>query len=95
MDEINPEFQATDVVVIFGACDVVNPSAMEHPGTPISGMPILMAHKAGRVIVCNYDSKPGYSGVENPLYDDPKTVMAPGNAKTTASKLINAIKNDG
>ncbi len=95
MDEINPEFQDTDVVVIFGACDVVNPSAMEHPGTPISGMPILMAHKAGSVIVCNYDSKPGYSGVENPLYDNPKTLMASGDAKTTASKLINAIKNDG
>ena len=94
MDEINPEFQDTDVVVIFGACDVVNPSAMEHPGTPISGMPILMAHKAGRVIVCNYDSKPGYSGVENPLYDNPKTLMASGDGKTTASKLINAIKND-
>jgi len=95
MDEINLEFQDTDLAVIFGACDVVNPSAIEHPGTPISGMPILMAHKARSVIVCNYDSKPGYSGVENSLYDNPKTLMALGDAKTTASKLINAIKNQG
>jgi len=95
MDEINPGFQDTDVAVIFGACDVVNPSAMAHPGTPLSGMPILMAHKAKSVIVCNYDSKPGYSGVENPLYGDPKTLMASGDAKATASKLMDAVKNKG
>ena len=94
MDDINPEFQDTDVAVVFGACDVVNPSAMECPGTPISGMPILMAHKARNVIVCNYDSKPGYSGVENPLYDNPKTLMASGDAKDTALKLIAALKNE-
>ncbi|MEX1315483.1 MAG: NAD(P)(+) transhydrogenase (Re/Si-specific) subunit beta, partial [Desulfotignum sp.] len=94
MDEINPEFQDTDVAVIFGACDVVNPTAMEHPGTPISGMPILMAHRAKSVIVCNYDSKPGYSGVENPLYDNPKTLMASGDAKATALKLTAALKNE-
>jgi len=94
MDDINPEFQKTDVVVIFGACDVVNPAAMEHPGTPISGMPILMAHKAKRVIVCNYDSNPGYSGVENPLYDNPKTLMASGDAKATAIGLIAALKGE-
>ncbi|MEX1300139.1 MAG: NAD(P)(+) transhydrogenase (Re/Si-specific) subunit beta, partial [Desulfotignum sp.] len=94
MDEINPEFQDTDVAVIFGACDVVNPTAMEHPGTPISEMPILMAHRAKSVIVCNYDSKPGYSGVENPLYDNPKTLMASGDAKATALKLTAALKNE-
>lgn len=95
MDDINPEFQDTDVAVIFGACDVVNPAAMDHPGTPISGMPILMAHKAKSVIVCNYDSNPGYSGVENPLYENPKTLMASGDAKDTASKLMEAINKKG
>ena len=93
MDEINPDFQKTDVAVIFGACDVVNSAAIDIPGTPISGMPILMAHNAKRVIVCNYDTKPGYSGVENPLYEDPKTLMATGDAKATAILLIKELKN--
>jgi len=93
MDDINQDFQKTDVTIIFGACDVVNPAAINIEGTPISGMPILMAHNAKKVIVCNYDAKPGYSGVENPIYEDPKTLMAPGDAKETAVKLIKEIKN--
>ncbi|GAB6143529.1 hypothetical protein JCM12294_09670 [Desulfocicer niacini] len=93
MDEINPDFQKTDVAVIFGACDVVNSAAIDIPGTPISGMPILMAHNAKRVIVCNYDTKPGYSGVENPLYEDSKTLMATGDAKATAILMIKELKN--
>lgn len=92
MYDINPEFATTDVAVIFGACDVVNPAAIEVPGTPISGMPILMAHHAKKVIVCNYDSKPGYSGVENSLYEKNTTLMARGDAKATAEKLITALK---
>ncbi len=91
MDVINPDFEKTDVVMIFGACDVVNPAAINIPGTPISGMPILMAQDAKKVIVCNYDNKPGYSGVENPLYDNPNTLMAQGDAKATATKLIKAL----
>jgi H+-translocating NAD(P) transhydrogenase subunit beta len=67
--EINDDFGKTDVALVVGACDVVNPAAIDQEGTPISGMPILMAHEAGRVIVCNLDEKPGYSGVENPLYE--------------------------
>ena len=94
MDDINPDFQKTDVVIIFGACDVVNPAAIDIPGTPISGMPILMAHNAKKVIVCNYDTKPGYSGVENSLYEDPKTLMAAGDAKATAEQLIKGLKNN-
>jgi len=93
MDDINQDFQKTDVAIIFGACDVVNPAAIQIEGTPISGMPILMAHDAKKVIVCNYDTKPGYSGVENPLYEDPKTLMAAGDAKETAVKLIKELKN--
>jgi proton-translocating NAD(P)+ transhydrogenase subunit beta len=93
MDDINQDFQNTDVAIIFGACDVVNPAAIDIEGTPISGMPILMAHDAKKVIVCNYDAKPGYSGVENPLYENPKTFMATGDAKETADKLIKELKN--
>ncbi|WP_300465450.1 NAD(P)(+) transhydrogenase (Re/Si-specific) subunit beta [Desulfobacula sp.] len=93
MDEINPEFSQTDVVIVFGACDVVNPSAMDTPGTPISGMPILMAHDAKRILVCNFDANPGYSGVENTLYKDQKTIMLIGDAASTANNLIEAIKS--
>jgi NAD(P) transhydrogenase subunit beta len=92
MDDINPEFKQTDVVLVFGACDVVNPSAIEIEGTPISGMPILMAHEAKRVVICNFDAKPGYSGVENTLYKDKKTIMMLGDAASTASDLIDALK---
>ena len=92
MDEINPEFSQTDVVLIFGACDVVNPSAIDTEGTPISGMPILMAHDAKKVIVCNFDANPGYSGVENTLYENPKTIMLVGDAASTANSLIDALK---
>jgi NAD/NADP transhydrogenase beta subunit len=73
MDDINPEFfQRDDAVIVIGACDVVNPAAMESDGTPISGMPILKAYEAKQVIVCNFDDKPGYSGVENTLYTHPE-----------------------
>jgi proton-translocating NAD(P)+ transhydrogenase subunit beta len=92
MDEINPEFSQTDAVLVFGACDVVNPAAMETEGTPISGMPILMAHDAKKIIVCNFDVKPGYSGVENSLYENQKTIMMLGDAASTANTLIDALK---
>lgn len=92
MDAVNPEFPETDVVLVFGACDVVNPAAMETEGTPISGMPILQAHEAKKIIVCNYDEKPGYSGVENTLYSNPKTIMIPGDAASTSDDLIKALK---
>jgi len=92
MEEINPEFSQTEAVLIFGACDVVNPAAMETKGTPISGMPILMAHDAEKIIICNFDAKPGYSGVENSLYDNPKTIMLPGDAALTADDLIHGMR---
>ena len=87
MDQINDEFAETDVVLVVGACDVVNPAAIDVPDTPISGMPILKAYEAARVIVCNLDAKPGYSGVENPLYDDPKTILLFGDAKETVDAV--------
>ncbi len=92
MDEINPEFSQTDVVLVFGACDVVNPAAMDTEGTPISGMPILMAHEARKIVICNFDKEPGYSGVANTLYKNPKTIMLVGDAESTASDLIEALK---
>ena len=92
MDDINQDFQKTDVTIIFGACDVVNPAAIDIEGTPISGMPILMAHNSKQIIVCNYDAKPGYSGVENSLYENSKTLMVMGDAKETAVKLIKELK---
>ncbi|MFO7494609.1 MAG: NAD(P)(+) transhydrogenase (Re/Si-specific) subunit beta [Desulfobacterales bacterium] len=93
MDTVNPQFGETDVALIFGACDVVNPAAIDVPGTPISGMPILMAHVAKTVIVCNFDTKPGYSGVANPLYDNPKSILLLGDAKKSASQLIAALES--
>ncbi|MDM8554835.1 NAD(P)(+) transhydrogenase (Re/Si-specific) subunit beta [Desulfococcaceae bacterium HSG7] len=92
MDVINPEFSQTDAVLVFGACDVVNPAAMDTQGTPISGMPILTAHEAKKIIICNFDAKPGYSGVENTLYDNPKTIMLSGDAASTADDLLDALK---
>ncbi|MCK5836682.1 MAG: NAD(P)(+) transhydrogenase (Re/Si-specific) subunit beta [Desulfobacula sp.] len=92
MDEINPEFSQTDAVLIFGACDVVNPEAMDTEGTPISGMPILTAQDAKKIIVCNFDAKPGYSGVKNTLYENPKTIMLLDDAASTANDLIKALK---
>ncbi len=89
--EINDDFPATDVTVVVGACDVVNPAAIHKEGTPISGMPILMAHQSGRVIVCNLDEKPGYSGVENPLYEDPRAVLLFGDAKATLERLVREV----
>jgi NAD(P) transhydrogenase subunit beta len=94
MDDANPKFQETDAVLIFGACDVVNPAAIQKEGTPISGMPILMAHKAKHVIICNYDQKPGYSGEDNPLYTDEKAIPLFGDALQTATKLIEALSSD-
>jgi NAD(P) transhydrogenase subunit beta len=95
MDEINPEFHQTDVALVFGACDVVNPAAIHVEGTPISGMPILNAHEAKTIVVCNFDANPGYSGVDNTLYDDPKTILLTGDAAATARELAGAIKKRG
>ncbi|MFZ0134765.1 MAG: NAD(P)(+) transhydrogenase (Re/Si-specific) subunit beta [Desulfobacterales bacterium] len=92
MDDINPRFAETDVAMVFGACDVVNPAAIDIEGTPISGMPILMARAARNIIICNFDKSPGYSGVPNPLYDDAKTIMVLGDAKETAGTLLSSLK---
>jgi NAD/NADP transhydrogenase beta subunit len=94
MDDINPEFPETDLALIIGACDVVNPAAIRTEGTPISGMPILNAHEAKHVIVCNLDEKPGYSGVENPLYEEERAILLFGDAKETLDKLLSGVKTE-
>ena len=91
MEEANPIFAETDVALVVGACDVVNPAAVEVEGTPISGMPILHADRARRVIVCNFDTRPGYSGVANPLYGYEKTIVLTGDARQTAGDLLAAL----
>lgn len=87
MNEINPEFKEADIALVVGACDVVNPAAIESEGTPISGMPILRAMDAKAVVVCNYDDKPGYSGVHNSLYQDRGSILLWGDAKESLGTL--------
>lgn len=88
LEPINDELERADVALVVGACDVINPAAMNVADCPISGMPILRADLARHILVFNYDDKPGYSGVENPLYQDPKTVLVMGDAKETLARLF-------
>ena len=92
MEAINDDFQKVDAVVVIGANDVLNPAARNAVGTPIYGMPVLNVDQAPEVIVCNYDLKPGYAGVENPIYSREKGVyLELGDAKETLMKLINSL----
>jgi len=93
MDDINPEFAETDVAIVVGACDVVNPAANTAEGTPIYGMPVLDVDKAKHVIVCNLDTNPGYSGVDNPLYEMDHVYMLLGDAKQTLDMLIKELQS--
>lgn len=93
MDVINPEFKVTDVAIVIGANDVINPAARDKEGTPIYGMPILNVDEAKHVFIFNYDLKPGYSGVNNSLYQKNNVNFFLGNAKETLSTFINEIKN--
>ncbi len=91
MDEINKEMETTDVIIVVGANDVVNPSANEHPGSPIYGMPIINAEKAKNVIVMKRGMGKGYAGIENPLFFRDNTRMLFGNAKDSLQKLVNEV----
>jgi len=93
MDEINPEFARTDVAVVVGANDVVNPDARNNQGSPIYGMPILNVDQAGAVVVLKRSMNPGFAGIENPLFYNPKTVMLFGDAKDSIDKLIADVKS--
>jgi NAD(P) transhydrogenase subunit beta len=92
LDAINPEFEHADVALIIGANDVVNPAARNDPSSPIYGMPILDADKAKHIIILKRSMKPGFAGIENELFYNPKAMMLFGDAKDTVSKLVHAVK---
>ena len=93
MEQANDEFASTDVVLILGANDVVNPAAKTDPASPIYGMPILEVEQAKNVVVNKRSMKPGYAGIENQLFFQPKTSMLFGDAKAVLQKLVAEIKN--
>ena len=92
MEEINPTFPQTDVVLVVGANDVVNPAAKTTPGCPIYGMPILDVASAGNVIFLKRSMRPGFAGIENDLLYDAKTTLLFGDAKDSLTKVVNALK---
>ena len=91
MSDINDEFKETDVVIVVGANDVVNPAANTAEGTPIYGMPILKAYEAKHVVIFNLDTKPGYAGVDNPLYSEDTVTLVLGDAKETISQALSGF----
>lgn len=93
MEQANDEFKTTDVVLILGANDVVNPAAKTDPASPIYGMPILEVEDAKLVIVNKRSMKPGYAGIENDLFFRPKTSMLFGDAKSVLQQLVTEMKN--
>jgi len=93
MEQANEEFKNTDVVLILGANDVVNPAAKSDPSSPIYGMPILEVEEAKHVIVNKRSMKPGYAGIENQLFFQPKTSMLFGDAKKALQDLLAEVRN--
>jgi NAD(P) transhydrogenase subunit beta len=92
LEQINPEFPTTDVAIVIGANDVVNPDARDNPQSPIAGMPILEVDKAHSVIVLKRGKGKGFSGLENPLFFKPNTGMLYGDAKASLSTLAQAVQ---
>ena len=92
MDQINPTFANTDVVIVLGANDVVNPVAREATGSPISGMPILDVDKARTVVVIKRSLSPGFAGIANPLFAADNTLMLFGDGKAAMDQLVTAYK---
>ena len=93
MDDINEKFSTTDVVMVIGANDVVNPAANDDPSSPIYGMPILEVNRAANTIVIKRSMSSGYAGIENPLFFDTKTRMLFGDAKKVLNGLVTEVKN--
>ncbi|WP_378100399.1 Re/Si-specific NAD(P)(+) transhydrogenase subunit beta [Cellulomonas sp. T2.31MG-18] len=91
MDEINDDFKDTDVVLVIGANDTVNPAALEDPGSPIAGMPVLHVWEAHQVIVFKRSMATGYAGVPNPLFYRENTAMLFGDAKTQVEAILAAL----
>lgn len=92
LEQINPEFPSTDVSVVIGANDVVNPDARDNPASPIAGMPILEVDKSKSVVVLKRGQGKGFSGLENPLFFKPVTGMLYGDAKDTLTRLVQAVQ---
>jgi len=93
LEQINPEFPTTDVAVVIGANDVVNPDARDNPGSPIAGMPILEVDRSKSVVVLKRGQGKGFSGLENPLFFKPVTGMLYGDAKDTLTRLVQAVQH--
>ena len=92
MDEINDEFKQTDVALVVGANDVVNPAARNSPGSDIYGMPILNADQARNVVILKRSMRPGFAGIDNELFYDHRTILLFGDAKESLTKLVAAVK---
>ena len=92
MDAINPEFRNTDISIILGANDVVNPAAEDEPDSPIYGMPILQVHHSKTVIVVKRSLSPGFAGIPNPLFTNDNSLMCYGDAKDVLQGMIQGIK---
>jgi NAD(P) transhydrogenase subunit beta len=92
LDQINPDFERADVALVIGANDVVNPAARSDKASPIYGMPILDADKARHVIVIKRSMNPGFAGIDNQLYYEPRCSMLFGDAKGAIGKLVEAVK---
>jgi len=93
MDDINPQFPETDVALVLGANDVVNPSARAEKSSPIYGMPILDVDRAQHVFVIKRSMNPGFAGVQNPLFFNDNTMMIFGDAKKVVIDLSEAVRN--
>src|SRR4026208_2280200 len=93
LEQINPEFPTTDVAVVIGANDVVNPDARDNPGSPIAGMPILEVDRAKSVVVLKRGQGKGFSGLENPLFFKDVTGMLYGDAKESLTRLVQAVQH--
>jgi NAD(P) transhydrogenase subunit beta len=93
LEQINPEFSSTDVAVVIGANDVVNPDARDNPKSPIAGMPILEVDRARSVIVLKRGKGKGFAGIENPLFFKSVTGMLYGDAKDSLTKLVQAVQH--
>jgi len=93
MEQANPAFATTDVALVIGANDVVNPAAKSSPGSPIYGMPILNVDEAKNVIFLKRSMRPGFAGIENELMYQDATTLLFGDAKDTLTALVNAVKN--
>ena len=91
MEDINDDFPSTDVAIVIGSNDIVNPAAEDDPNSPIAGMPVLQVWKARQVFVCKRGQGTGYSGIENPLFYKPNTRMFYGDAKASVTRLLTLL----